>query len=124
MVEIHFKEHYPPKIMVTEEAIRNFADEIARRYSPEKIILFGSYARGTANEDSDVDMLVIMDFQERRGAYKAAEIASGINPHFSLDLLVRKAEDVQWRIEQHDFFMMDVMKEGVVLYDAAYETVA
>ncbi len=110
--------------MVTEEAIRNFANEIARRYSPEKIILFGSYARGKANEDSDVDMLVIMDFPERRGAYKAAEIEAKINPPFSLDLLVRKAEDVQWRVEQHDFFMMDVIKEGVVLYDATYQTVA
>lgn len=110
--------------MVTEEAIRTFAKEIARRYEPEKIILFGSYARGTANEDSDVDMLVIMDFQERRGAYKAAEIEATINPHFPLDLLVRKNEDVQWRLNQHDFFMMDVMKEGVILYEAAYESVA
>ncbi len=69
--------------MVTEEAIRNFADEIARRYAPEKIILFGSYARGTANEDSDVDMLVIMDFPERRGAYKAIKIESEIKPSLS-----------------------------------------
>ena len=60
--------------MVTDEAIRNFASEIARRYSPEKIILFGSHARGDANEDSDVDMLVIMDFSERRGPIRLRKL--------------------------------------------------
>jgi predicted nucleotidyltransferase len=110
--------------MVTDEAIRNFADEIARRYKPEKIILFGSHARGEANEDSDVDMLVIMDFPERRGAYKAAEIEARIDPPFALDLLVRRVADVQWHLDQNDCFMKDIIKEGVVLYDAAYETVA
>ena len=62
--------------MVSQETIQQFADEIARRYSPEKviIILFGSYARGTATEDSDVDLLVCDGFSlERRGAYKAIE---------------------------------------------------
>jgi len=110
--------------MVTDEAIRTFADEIARRYTPEKIILFGSYARGTANEDSDVDMLVMMDFPERRGAYKAIEITTNVHPHFPLDLLVRKTSEVAQRIEEGDFFWMDILKEGVVLYDAAYEAVA
>jgi predicted nucleotidyltransferase len=109
--------------MVTEEAIRNFADEIARRYSPEKIILFGSYARGTANEDSDVDMLVMMNF-EGRGVHKAVEIRTSIDHHFPLDLLVRKAADVAWRIKENDFFLQDVIKEGKVLYESINGRVA
>jgi predicted nucleotidyltransferase len=123
MLEIHFKEHYPPKFMVSEEAIRNFADEIARRYAPEKIILFGSYARGTANEDSDVDMLVMMNF-EGRGIRKAVEILTSIEHRFPLDLLVRRAEDVAWRIKENDFFLQDVMKEGKVLYESINTRVA
>jgi predicted nucleotidyltransferase len=43
--------------MVTFEGIQHFASEIARRYMPEKIILFGSQANGKAGEDSDVDLL-------------------------------------------------------------------
>ncbi len=103
--------------MVTEEAIRNFANEIALRYAPEKIILFGSYARGTANEDSDVDMLVMMNF-EGRGMRKAVEILTSIDYRFPLDLLVRRTEDVEWRIKENDFFLQDVMREGKVLYES------
>ncbi len=103
--------------MVTEEAIRNFADEIARRYAPEKIILFGSYARGTANEDSDVDMLVIMDF-EGRERQLVSDIRSKIRSHFPLDLLVRRAPDIAWRIKEDDFFLQEIMEQGKILYAA------
>jgi hypothetical protein len=40
--------------------IRRFAREVAERFHPEKIILFGSHAYGTPHEDSDVDILVVM----------------------------------------------------------------
>ena len=41
-------------------AIRRFAREVAQRFEPEKIILFGSHAYGTPHADSDVDILVVM----------------------------------------------------------------
>ena len=41
--------------------IKKMIDRIVEKYHPEKIILFGSYARGTNTRDSDVDLLVIMD---------------------------------------------------------------
>src|SRR5260370_12177031 len=40
--------------------IRRFARQVAKKFQPDKIILFGSYAYGTPHEDSDVDILVIM----------------------------------------------------------------
>ena len=40
--------------------IRDFARQVAERFHPEKIILFGSYAYGTPHVDSDVDILVVM----------------------------------------------------------------
>lgn len=48
-------------------AIRRFARQIAERFQPDKIILFGSYAYGTPHEESDVDLLVICqsDFEIR-----------------------------------------------------------
>ena len=45
---------------VPMSAIRRFVREVAERFQPEKIILFGSYAYGTLHADSDVDILVIM----------------------------------------------------------------
>jgi predicted nucleotidyltransferase len=105
--------------MVNKHSIREFAEKIAARYSPEKIILFGSQARGTETEESDVDLLVIMDF-DGRSIRKASEIRSSIDYHFPLDLLVRRASDISWRIQEGDYFLQDIMKEGVVLYEAAH----
>jgi len=41
-------------------AIKKFAREVAERFEPETIILFGSHAYGTPHADSDVDILVVM----------------------------------------------------------------
>lgn len=41
-------------------AIRRYAQQIVERFHPDQIILFGSYANGTATPDSDVDLLVVM----------------------------------------------------------------
>jgi len=49
--------------MVSRRAIKKFTDEIARRFKPEKIILFGSYAYGKPTPDSDVDLLVLLPHQ-------------------------------------------------------------
>jgi predicted nucleotidyltransferase len=96
--------------------IEAFASEIARRYSPEKIILFGSQARGTATEESDVDLLVVMEFEGIR-ARKAAEIKCSIHPEFSVDLLLRTPHEVSERLRIGDYFMEDIFGEGKILYD-------
>ena len=56
---------FPPKRLysgatIPMRVIRRYARAIADEFQPDKIILFGSYAYGTPNEDSDVDLLVIM----------------------------------------------------------------
>jgi predicted nucleotidyltransferase len=106
--------------MVLREQIDAFANEIARRYRPEKIILFGSQAWGGATDDSDVDMLVIMEF-EGRGVHKAADILCEINPRFSCDLLVRRASDVKQRLAMNDYFMNDVVTKGRTLYERSFK---
>ena len=47
--------------MVTRKEIQATCDEIVRKFAPLQVILFGSYAYGTPTEDSDVDLLVVMD---------------------------------------------------------------
>ena len=46
--------------LIPQAAIRRLVREIAERFQPEKIILFGSYAYGKPHADSDVDILVVM----------------------------------------------------------------
>ena len=48
-----------------QETISEMVRRIVERFHPEKIILFGSYARGTAGPDSDVDLLVVLPIEVR-----------------------------------------------------------
>ena len=47
--------------MVDEKSIQDLRDRIAAEFQPQRIILFGSYAHGTAGADSDLDILVILE---------------------------------------------------------------
>jgi uncharacterized protein len=102
-----------PKI----DRIQEFSQEIAAQFSPERIVLFGSYAYGEPTADSDVDLLVVMPF-EGHPFRKAAEILNQIRPAFSVDLLVRTAEQMDERLALGDFFLREVVTKGKVLYES------
>jgi len=101
------------------ECIQDLCDRIVQGFHPERVILFGSYARGDANEDSDVDLLVIMPF-EGLGARKATEIRKAVRPGFPVDIIVRTPETLRERVRMGDFFLRDATEEGVILHDAAH----
>jgi predicted nucleotidyltransferase len=102
--------------MISIDAIREYATKIADRFQPEKIVLFGSQARGTANRYSDVDLLVIMPF-EGKGMRKAVEILQSMDSILPVDIIVRQPHEIESRRERSDFFLQEVMNEGVVVYE-------
>ncbi len=102
--------------MVKLSEIRELAYTIAREFKPERIVLFGSHARGSAGGESDVDLLVILSFRGK-GCRKAVEILERVKPAFALDLLLRTPEQFEQRVEQGDFFLRRIAQEGVVLYE-------
>ena len=108
--------------MITSCQIRQVSDEIARRFQPERIILFGSYAYGTPTEDSDVDLLVVMPF-EGRTAKQAIEIRSAVYAGFSMDLIPITPERLKYRLEIEDFFLREVVEKGKVLFEASHARV-
>ena len=104
--------------MASLSDIQALADKIVHEFHPEKIILFGSHARGDAQPDSDVDLLVIMD-SDQHPSRTAAEITYRVHPRrYPLDLIVRSHQMVRTRLQMNDWFMRDVMREGRVLYAA------
>jgi uncharacterized protein len=105
--------------MLTMAEIQKFADQIAREFKPERIILFGSYAYGTPHDGSDIDLLVVMPL-EGSPLDKAIEILRKLRPTFGIDLLVRSPEELKQRLEWNDFFLREVVEKGKLLYDAAY----
>lgn len=104
---------------ISRSHIRKYAEQIARQFHPQKIILFGSYAYGKPTEDSDVDMLVILPF-EGKGAHKATEILLATDPRFPIDLLVRTPEQIKTRLKLGDFFIREITNKGKVLYEAPH----
>ncbi len=74
--------------------IHRFARQVAKRFQPEKIILFGSHACGTPHADSDVDILVIMPARNQHD--QAVKIRWEIEAPFPMDLLVRTPKNLQW----------------------------
>jgi len=111
---------FPPKRIymganVPMRLIRRYARAIAEEFRPEKIILFGSYAYGTPNEDSDVDLLVIMP--TRNQLDQAVRIEYRLTAPFPLDLIVRKPEQLRWRLAEKESFTTIIMSQGKVLYE-------
>src|ERR1043165_2658197 len=97
--------------------IRRFARQVAERFHPEKIILFGSHAYGQPHADSDVDILVIMS--ARNELAQAVKICLAVEYPFPLDLLVRTPHNLAWRLAEGDSFLREVMDRGKVLYEKA-----
>lgn len=100
---------------VPMSAIRKFAREVAEKFQPDKIILFGSHAYGTPNADSDVDILVIMDAWNQHS--KASRIRSSVHAPFPLDIIVRTPKNLQWRLEEGESFHSEILAKGKVLYE-------
>ena len=104
--------------MISQDAIREFCTRLVDLYHPEKVLLFGSYAYGTPNADSDVDLLVVMPHQ-LQAARVSAEMLLRLAPPFPVDVLVRSPERLAERIEAGDFFLREILERGIVLHEAA-----
>ncbi len=104
--------------MVTQKDIQATCDDIVREFAPLQVILFGSYAYGTPTEDSDVDLLVVMDIPESETSRQASEIWQRIPRRFSMDLLVRSPEEIAYRISHNDWFLREITEKGEVLYES------
>jgi len=105
--------------MIETSQIISVSDEIVRKFQPERIILFGSYAYGTPTEDSDVDLLVVMPF-EGKSVYKAVEIEGEVHQGFPMDLIAITPERLKDRLEREDFFLREVVTTGKVLYEVQH----
>lgn len=103
--------------MVEMNKIEALTSQIVSAFKPERIIMFGSYADGRASDDSDIDLLVILQF-EGKPVRKAIEIRNAIKARLPLDLIVRTPEQLAERLAQNDWFMRDIVEKGRTLYEA------
>ena len=99
--------------------------EKLKELKPYKVILFGSYAKGDPTEDSDLDVFVVLDSQERsetfdefikRGRPVSAAVRE-IRKKIAMDLIVYTLAEFEYLRRQRDFFIEDIVETGKVLYE-------
>ena len=101
----------------TLAGIRNVTRQIVQQFHPQKVILFGSYAYGQPTEDSDVDLLVVMDTDESP-LHAAAKIAAAVEHPFPLDIVVRTPVEFASAVHRRGVFATEVATKGITLYEA------
>ena len=102
--------------MVAMDQVEALSRQIARQFQPERIVLFGSYARGNPRVDSDVDLLVLVPF-DGKPFRKSLEILNRIDPPFAVDVVVRNPDDAARRYAEFDPLIRDAFDHGIVLYE-------
>ncbi len=92
--------------------------KIVDNYKPEKVILFGSLARGEVKNDSDIDLLIIKKSDKKR-PFRVKDVFAairGLKRSFSLDAIVYTPEELEKRVFLGDYFISRVLAEGKILY--------
>ncbi|MGD0500843.1 MAG: nucleotidyltransferase domain-containing protein [Bryobacteraceae bacterium] len=106
------------RLPLTPATIEGLVRRIVDAVRPEKIILFGSAARGEMDSASDVDLLVI-----KTGEYHHIEMAQRIyaalgRRQFAVDITVATPEEVAKYRDEYCLVLYPALREGKVIYDA------
>ncbi len=102
---------------VGPDRFRELVERIARALQPEKIVLFGSYARGSATPDSDVDLLVVME-TNAPPVERYLAVSRLLRPRpFPVDILVKTPEEIRRALSEGDFFIREILEKGLILYE-------
>ncbi len=104
---------------ITPALIDRMVRGIVKKYHPQQVILFGSQARGDAGPDSDVDLLVVMDF-EGSAFDKGLEVHQAVrairDARVPVDVIVTRPSDFAWRKDIVGAIEWPATREGKVLY--------
>ena len=103
--------------MISEKIIFQAANSLVEKFLPDRIILFGSYANGTAEERSDVDLLVITTFKGKRRKLivEMDRALRGIN--IGLDIVILTPEEFARDREIPGTIARPASLEGKILYE-------
>jgi len=101
-----------------QHLIEDVLQKIVVGYSPQRVILFGSYAYGQPDENSDVDLLIIKETNKRpiERWMEVKRLVRDRNRTVSISPLVYTPRELEERLAIKDFFIQEVLEKGKVLY--------
>ncbi len=108
--------------MVTQQQLDEIVRILVSECRPEKIILFGSYAKGSANEESDLDLAIVKKTDlpkfKRAIEFQKALRAGGRKWFFPMDILVYTPEEMEdWKNDQYSL-VHEILNSGKTLYES------
>ncbi len=101
-----------------KDTIQKILDKLVTGYAPQKVILYGSYAYGNPDRDSDIDLLIIKETTERfiDRWVTVQQILTGTHPSIPVETLVLTPQEMERRLAIGDQFVEEIITRGEVLY--------
>lgn len=97
----------------------NIIVEDLKQYHPDKIILFGSAARGDFDEYSDIDIVLVKE-TNKPFVKRLREVALLCRLNEPIDILVYTPQEIEEMKKGHNFFIETILREGKVLYERKF----
>lgn len=103
--------------MIDTTKINEIVHKIAHGFNPEQIILFGSYAEGTPNKDSDLDLLIIQETDLPRHRRGLDIRMSLIGTKVPMDIIVYTKSEFEAEKNEKYSFINSAIKTSKTLYE-------
>jgi uncharacterized protein len=92
-------------------------DRIVALIEPEKIIMFGSRAKGNNTEDSDVDLLILKEGVNNRRQYTQKLYKDLMPINIALDIIIDTPENFEKHKKEKSFIYYQIDKTGILIYE-------
>ena len=102
-----------------EEILKEIVEKLKEEYRPLKIILYGSYAHGNPKDDSDIDLLILKDTNERKvdRFVQVKRIIYNPDRRIPISPLIYSPAELNERLRMEDDFIKEILKTGIILYE-------
>ena len=107
--------------MVSKEVIEDVKNRLVKTYNPIAIYLFGSYAWGTPTEESDLDLLIVVEKSDEksfRRPIKGYDALAGLE-YISKDIIVQTKDEFEKRSNEKTTLEYKIKKSGELIYARA-----
>lgn len=104
---------------IVKYKLSDIVSQLKNSYKPEKIVLFGSAAAGITTKDSDFDLFLIKDTEDKL-ADRLQKVWHSIKSwEIPLDFVIYTPKEVQKAKKDGSVFLKEIEEKGVTLYDAS-----